>query len=45
MYALAGQFADDLRLWERALDLLPAGDGRRAIAAARVRRLTAEYLN
>jgi|SRR5690625_556363 len=45
VYALAGQFADDLRLWERALDLLPAGDGRRAIAAARVRRLTAEYLN
>lgn len=42
-FELADRRRDDLELWEYAAGLLPATDGRRAIARASVERLRAEY--
>lgn len=43
VYSLAEQLGDDIRLWERARELLPASDARRVVAAARLQRLGEEY--
>lgn len=39
VYSLAEELGEDLRMWERAHELLPASDARRAVAVARLQRL------
>lgn len=43
VWVLAEQTAQDLELWERALELLPHSDPRRVLAKARVERLRRDW--
>ncbi|PZA07070.1 MULTISPECIES: hypothetical protein [unclassified Meiothermus] len=43
VWLLAERLAQDLELWERALELLPSGDPRRVLARAQVERLRRDW--